>query len=67
MKILYDSTYVKNLPVMFIWGKNRLGLKSQAHSPSPLKWTEDFCSPLQRTFAISPEIDFRARFWFGEE
>ncbi|MGD1872412.1 MAG: hypothetical protein ACFB02_05120 [Mastigocoleus sp.] len=49
MKVLCDSTGITN----------RLGLKSQAHKPSPLKWAEDFSSPLQRTLAISPEIDFR--------
>ncbi len=38
----------------------RLGLKSQAHSLSPLKWTLIvLCIPLERTLAISPEIDFR--------
>ena len=57
MKISYDSTYVKN----------RLRLKSQAHSPSPLKWTDNFFSPLQRTLAISPEINFRERFWVSGE
>ncbi|GEM_PF-5325248 len=57
MKVFYDS----------ICTKNRLGLKSQAHSPILFKWTEDFLSPLQRTLAISPEINFWARFWFGEE
>ena len=67
MKVLYDSTCVKNRPVLLIFPTNRLGFKSQAHSPSPLKWTDDFFSPLQRTLAISPEIDFRVRFWVGEE
>ena len=50
MNILHDSAGVRN----------RLGLKSQAHKPSPLKWTEEYFSPLERTLAISPEIDFRA-------
>jgi hypothetical protein len=39
----------------------RQGLKSLAHSESPLKWTLImFSSPLKRTLAISPEINFRA-------
>jgi hypothetical protein len=39
----------------------RQGLKSLAHSESPLKWTlRQLCSPLKRTLAISPEINFRA-------
>ncbi len=47
---------------------NRLGLKSQAHSPSPLKWTvTKLSSPLKRTLPISPEIDFRAGFWASGE
>ena len=44
-----------------------LRLKSQAHSPSSMKRTKKIFSPFQWTFAISPEIDFRAIFWFGEE
>jgi hypothetical protein len=41
----------------------RQGFKSLAHSESPLKWTLiRLFSPLQRTLAISPEIDFRAGF-----
>jgi hypothetical protein len=41
----------------------RQGFKSLAHSESPLKWTLILLSsPLQRTLAISPEIDFRAGF-----
>ena len=47
MKVFYGSTRTVN----------RLGLKSQAHSPSPFKWTNGFFNPLQRTFAISPEIN----------
>jgi hypothetical protein len=39
----------------------RQGFKSLAHSESPLKWTLILLSsPLKRTLAISPEIDFRA-------
>jgi hypothetical protein len=38
----------------------RQGFKSLAHSSSPLKWTLILLSsPLKRTLAISPEIDFR--------
>jgi hypothetical protein len=41
----------------------RQGFKSLAHSESPLKWTLiRLFSPLKRTLAISPEIDFRAGF-----
>ena len=41
----------------------RQGFKSLAHSESPLKWTLImFSSPLKRTLAISPEINFRAGF-----
>lgn len=41
----------------------RQGFKSLAHSESPLKWTLILLSsPLQRTLAISPEINFRAGF-----
>ncbi|MBF2018315.1 MAG: hypothetical protein IGS23_24580 [Rivularia sp. T60_A2020_040] len=50
MNIFHDSAGIGN----------RIGLKSQAHKLSPLKWTKQFFSPLQRTLAISPEIDFRA-------
>ncbi|WP_156818134.1 hypothetical protein [Mastigocladopsis repens] len=42
---------------------DRLGLKSQADSASPLKWTLTIvmvCSPLQRTLAMSQEIHFLA-------
>ena len=49
MNIFHDSAGIRN----------RLGLKSQAHKLSPLKWTEEYFSPLERTLAISPEIDFR--------
>jgi hypothetical protein len=43
--------------------RTRQGLKSLAHSESPLKWTLLLLfSPLKRTLAISPEIDFRAGF-----
>jgi hypothetical protein len=39
------------------------GFKSLADSESPLKWTLIMLSsPLQRTLAISPEINFRAGF-----
>jgi len=41
----------------------RQGFKSLAHSESPLKCTLILLSsPLQRTLAISPEIDFRVGF-----
>jgi hypothetical protein len=41
----------------------RQGFKSLAHSESPLKWTViGLSSPLKRTLAISPEINFRAGF-----
>jgi len=41
----------------------RQGFKSLAHSESPLKWTLILLSsPLKRTLAISPEINFRAGF-----
>ncbi len=41
----------------------RQGLKSLAYSESPLKWTlVKLCSPLKRTLAISPEINFRVGF-----
>ena len=41
----------------------RQGFKSLAHSESSLKWTLiRLSSPLKRTLAISPEINFRAGF-----
>jgi hypothetical protein len=41
----------------------RQGFKSLANSESPLKWTLILLfSPLQRTLAFSPEINFRAGF-----
>ncbi len=39
------------------------GFKSLAHSESPLKWTVIWLSsPLKRTLAMTPEINFRAGF-----
>jgi hypothetical protein len=41
----------------------RQGFKSLAHSSSQVKWTLiRLSSPLKRTLAISPEINFRAGF-----
>jgi hypothetical protein len=51
--------FAESLSVVYI----RQGLKSLAHSESPLKWTLiRLFSPVKRTLAISPKINFRAGF-----